>query len=516
MVVLGGSSAINALATMYPSKTLFDVWAKLGNHGWNADTMTPYYKKFETFHEPAPEIKEKLSMDYLDSSLHGKEGPVQTSFPNYYLSPQKLWIDSWKKLGLRVSKDPISGQAVGAFTCPSYIDPKSATRSHAGTAYYEPVSSRSNLHLEVNAMVEKILLSKSADGSVIATGVHYKVNGISKSAHASREFILSAGAFGSPAILELSGIGDAALLATLGIDLVLSNPNVGENLQDHPMNIVSVEAIDKTDSLDSLREPERLQEAIRQYTEEKTGPFSMAFNAMTYLPLIDLLAAEDKNSLENLISSLVDSKSLKLSDAQQIQQDYILSVLLDPNDSICYFSAAPAEFFPLLAPQGINTVSMVSTLLHPLSRGSTHIQSNDPTKHPKIDPKYLSHPFDLEVFARIILLLRKIVSLQPLASRLKLDGQTNPPAGLPKTLEEAKAWAKEGTTGQYHPSGTCSMLPKELGGVVDGRLIVYGTKNLRIVDASVFPMIPKGPITSTVYAVAERAADIIREDLAAN
>ena len=500
---------------MYPSKTLFDVWTKLGNHGWDADTMGPYYKKFEKFHQPSPELVEELSMDYLDSHLHGNEGPIQTSIPDYYLLPQKLWIDSWKKLGLRVSKDPISGQAVGAFTCPSYIDPKSATRSHAGNAYYEPVSSRSNLHLKVNAMVEKILLSKSADGSVIATGVQYKVDGQIKIAHAEKEVILSAGAFGSPAILELSGIGDEALLSHLGIDVVLFNPNVGENLQDHPTTIMSVEALDNSDSLDSLREPERLQEAIRQYTEEKTGPFSMAFNAMAYLPLIGLLESADKNSLENLVSSLTDNKTREISDAQRIQQDYTLSLLLDPNDSICYLTAAPAEFFPVLAPQGINTVSMVSTLLHPLSRGSTHIQSNDPTKHPRIDPKYLSHPLDLEVFARMILLQRKIVSLQPLASRLKSNGRTNPPNGLPKTIEEAKSWARESTIGQYHPSGTCSMMPKELGGVVDERLVVYGTKNLRIVDASIFPMIPKGPITSTVYAVAERASDIIREDLTA-
>jgi choline dehydrogenase-like flavoprotein len=504
------------MATLYPSKRVFDVWTELGNRGWDADTVTPYYKKFETFHQPTPELIKELSLDYLDSHLHGKDGPIHASFPSFYLLPQKLWIDSWKNLGLRASKDPISGQAVGAFTSPSYIDPKSATRSHAGIAYYDPVSSRPNLHLKENAMVEKVLLSKSSDGSVIATGVQYKVNGQSQISHARKEVILSAGAFGSPAILELSGIGDASLLGSLGIDVVLSNPNVGENLQDHPMNIISVEVLDENDSLDSLRDPKRLQDAMRKYTEERIGPFALAFNAMAYLPLIDLFDAEDKVSLGDLISKLVDNNNTEISGAQRIQQNHIKSILMDPNDSTCYHSAAPAEFFPLLAPQGINTVSMVSTLLHPLSRGSTHIQSTDPTTHPKIDPKYLSHPLDLEVFARHILHMGKIVSLQPLASLFKSDGKTNPPAGLPNTLEDAKAWAKEGTISQYHPSGACSMMPKELGGVVGERLIVHGTKNLRIVDASIFPMIPKGPITSTVYAIAERAADIIKEDLAAS
>jgi choline dehydrogenase-like flavoprotein len=156
---------------------------------------------------------------------------------------------------------------------------------------------------------------------------------------------------------------------------------------------------------------------------------------------------------------------------------------------------------------------MVSTLVHPLSRGSSHIQSADPTKHPRINPKYLSHPLDLEVFARHVLYVSKIVSTQPFASLIKSDGATNPPTGLPKTLDEAKSWAKQGTISQYHPSGTCAMMSEELGGVVNERLIVHGTKNLRVVDASIFPMVPKGPITSTVYAVAERAADIIKEDL---
>jgi len=361
-------------------------------------------------------------------------------------------------------------------------------------------------------MVEKILLSKSDDGSVVATGVKYSIKGESHTSYSRKEVILSAGTFNSPALLELSGIGDEALLSSLGIPIVIANSNVGENLQDHPMNINSVEVVNEDDSMDSLRDPKKLEAVIRQYAEQKSGPLASGFNAMAYMPVGNLFGPEDREVLKTLISEHIDNRIDALTNAQRIQTSYLKSVLLDSTDSTCNFSGAPGEIFPLYSPQGINSISLVVALVHPFSRGSCHIQSADPGAYPKIDPKYLSHPLDLEVFARHILYISKVISTEPLASMLKAGGKMNPPNGPLKTLEEAKEWAIQSTGCQFHPSGTCSMMPKELGGVVSDRLIVHGTKNLRIVDASIFPIIPKGPITSTVYAVAERAADLIKED----
>jgi choline dehydrogenase-like flavoprotein len=156
-------------------------------------------------------------------------------------------------------------------------------------------------------------------------------------------------------------------------------------------------------------------------------------------------------------------------------------------------------------------VSINAALLHPLSRGSSHIQSTDPRQSPKIDPKYLSHPLDIEIFARHILHIKTLMQAQPLIS-VTVPGGKMFPSKL-DNLEDAKAWVKESSITQYHPSGTCAMMPKDMGGVVSDRLVVHGTENLRVVDASIFPIIQKGPFVSSVYAVAEKAADLIKLDL---
>jgi choline dehydrogenase-like flavoprotein len=498
---------------MFPSKRVFDIWTELGLKGWDRDTMTPYFRKFTTFHQPDDTLKKDLSLEYMDLSLYGTDGPIQTSITKSNMPVTKAWADSSKELGTLTTFDPITGQGVGSFTSPSYIDPKTSTRSHSGVAYYEPISSRPNLHLKEGAAVQKVNLTKSSTGEVIATGVKYTIDGKTYVSQAKKEVILSAGSFNSPALLELSGIGDEQHLKSLGIEVMVPNQNVGENLQDHPMNMMSAEVASDELSLDVMRDPKRQEAAFQQYIELKTGPLSASFNAVAYVPVNDLSNPEDKAVLEKLVEEHIDGHTDKLSAAQKIQAQHLKSIVLDPHDSTSYMATIAVEFFPMLSAQGINTGSIAVALVHPFSRGSTHIQSADPSEQPRIDPKYLSHPMDLEIFARHLLHASKVFSAKPFASMFKTGGKTNPP-NLPfNSLDDAKAWAKSASYPQYHASGTCAMMPKEMGGVVSDRLIVHGTKNLRVVDASIFPIIPKGPITSSVYAVAERAADIIKENL---
>lgn len=163
-----------------------------------------------------------------------------------------------------------------------------------------------------------------------------------------------------------------------------------------------------------------------------------------------------------------------------------------------------------------NYVSLGASLLHPLSRGSSHISSADPSAPPVIDPRYLSHPLDVEVFARHIMALEALAKAPPLATYLKPDGRRA--QGLDgknahaTTVEKAKNYVRETTLTNNHPVGTCAMLPLEKGGVVDARLRVYGVTGLRVVDSSVMPLIPRGHIVTSVYTVAEKAADLIKED----
>jgi choline dehydrogenase-like flavoprotein len=511
-IVLGGSSAINAMCTIYPDPKMFDIWTELGNKGWDASTMAQYYRKFETFHPPKSELEAELSISTVDTKLHGHDGPVQTSISNFTMSVSRLWNKTFEGLGMKATSDQIAGQASGSFISPNYIDPKTSTRSHAGVAYYEPIRLRPNVTLLSNAMVEKVLFSLGQTGEKIATGVQVSVAGKSRVIDARKEVILAAGAFNSPALLELSGIGNPGLLDSLGIDVVLPNANVGENLQDHTMCMMTFETVKPEDSLDSLRDPLLLQHALQQYTEHQTGPMSCGFNAMSLLPVIRLLPESDIKEYRSLFDTYLDPELLAaLPKAQRIQYEYLRAVSLDPDSSTAYISGAPLEIFPEPAPQETTSMSIVCSHVHPFSRGSSHITSKDPSEQPAIDPRYLSHPLDLEILARHILYLPKLAAAEPLASVVKQGGRQLPERM--DNLDDAKAWTKQGTHPQYHPCGTCAMMPYEMGGVVNDRLVVHGTTNLRVVDASVFPMIPKGPITSSVYAVAEKAADIIKEDL---
>lgn len=163
-----------------------------------------------------------------------------------------------------------------------------------------------------------------------------------------------------------------------------------------------------------------------------------------------------------------------------------------------------------------NYISLGAALLHPLSRGSSHISSADPSAPPTIDPRYLSHPLDVEVFARHIMALEILAKTTPLATYLKPDerraqGQDDKNAHV-TTLEKARDYVRETTLTNNHPVGTCAMLPLEKGGVVDARLRVYGVEGLRVVDSSIMPLIPRGHIVTSVYTVAEKAADLIKED----
>ncbi|GAB1198538.1 hypothetical protein APSETT444_007861 [Aspergillus pseudonomiae] len=244
---------------------------------------------------------------------------------------------------------------------------------------------------------------------------------------ARREVILSAGTFNSPKILELSGIGSRTILESFDIPVIIDNPNVGENLQDHPLAGLSFEVQDFIKTKDDLmrRVPEALSAAMESYKTHH--------------------------------------------------------------------------------------------LMHPLSRGSCHISSSNPSDYPIVDPRYLTHPADLEMLARHARFIDVIAASQPLASMLKPGGKRSlgSPDDLRKIpLDDVKEYVKCAGKSTFYLTSTCAMMPREKGGVVDSRLRVWGAKGLRIVDASVIPIIPRGNTQSTVYAIAERAADLIREDLA--
>jgi choline dehydrogenase-like flavoprotein len=517
---LGGSTAINFCANVYPLKTDFEAWARLGNEGWDAAGLAPYFRKYSRFTPPSTETKELLSIDYINEELHGKDGPVSVTIPDIYGHFQASWIKALDKLGWCNSEDPIEGEKLGTFACGLTIDAQTKTRAYAASAYHSSEAAmRPNLQVLTETSVERIL-TKCVDGFIVATGVRVRTNnGAHHELFAKHEIILSAGAIQSPQLLELSGIGQRTLLERHGISVVLDMPGVGENLQDHAISAPCFEIADDQISADIMRDPNNVQTALQEYTTTKTGPLVGIPISMTMLPLVDSDGRVSRNEIVKLTQQYIDNVDLPT--WQKMQYKQLQIQLEDPKVAAGYtmmlplqlnISSGKTEMKNLLAPTNPkNYITIMAVNNHPFSRGICHIQSPDPEDKPLLDPGYLSHPLDLEILARQTQYIEKVVQTEPLASLLKPNGRL--PEGRKATsLDAAKEIVKERLLSTFHPTGTCAMMPREIGGVVDSRLRVYGTKNLRVVDASIFPMETSGNIQATVYAVAEKAADLIKED----
>lgn len=395
------------------------------------------------------------------------------------------------------------------------------SRSYAANAYYKPNAGRPNLKVLTNALATKVIFDGyKEEAPLVATGVNFTTKGQSCIVKAKREVILSAGVVQSPQLLELSGIGSAALLNSFGIKVLADNPHVGENLQDHAMTSLGFETFD---NVLQLPQPEAIQAAITEYLANRTGILTQAIVSTGYLSYTQLLQSSQTSS-----TLPADAKSYQPSAAQlknnpgllkqyelitrkvRNAQEATTQELVVPggynyknayNSTLLFSSSPGSNYFTFL---GVN--------LHPYSRGSVHISSSDPTKSPTIDPGYLSNPIDLDILSTIALHLQTIASTQPFASLLKGNGTVFQPGYERLTKDNVRQHVKNSLTTIYHPIGTCSMQPRDKGGVVDARLKVYGTKNVRVVDGSVAPLLTRGTIQSFVYAIAEKAADMIKED----
>jgi choline dehydrogenase-like flavoprotein len=369
--------------------------------------------------------------------------------------------------------------------------------------------------------VKKVVL-EDQNGVQTATGIQYIREGIEHTLNTRKEVIISAGALNSPKILELSGIGDPAVLGHAGIPLLVENKFVGTNLQDHLLSGISFEATDGLFTIDDfLRgDAEALGAAQQQYMEDQTGPFaSSGLTQFAYLPTMDF--KHDKEALSKILKSLKSLENGPTSHPLDAVRAQHLSHLLAEGKE------GTAEYFLLLGqyqkagdnstdgfvphPQPGNFVSTLVGLSHPLSTGTVHISSSDYSHLPTVDHNYLSNPIDLELHARHVRYIETIAQTSPYKSLLKPDGRRNDPLSyFNGSLEKAKAYVKATSDTNYHSVGTLAMAPKEMGGVVDGEFRVHGVDQLRVVDASVFPVIPQSNTQSLVYVVAERAADLIK------
>lgn len=516
--VLGGCSALNAQAFLAPSKVGFDLWRDLGNLGWEWDVMRGYFDKCYSTSLPTEDIQKHLRLEYVKDD---KKGPLQTSYPDTKDDRiMKAWIETFKTLDYHVVDDPFDGASTGAFVHPSTVDGKTKSRSSSATAYYLPVQSRPNLHLMTGAHVEKIIFNTSSD-LAIAEAVQFAKDDKVMIVKATKEVILTAGAIHSPKILELSGIGESSLLQSHCIEVVVENPNVGENFHDHPMGGISFEVVDDIETLDSLnrQDPEAIKAAMTAYQVSKTGPFSAAaINSFALTPVHEFQSREG----QALAKKVLDTYQPK---ALDVEYEFLRKVYESSElSSACYLLYAAhgnwgaeshaAKAVTFSEGETGKFITIAAELSYPLSRGSIHINSPSPSENPTIDPAYFKHPLDLEILARHVQFMETLVTTEPLLSILKPGGKRSPEfaAKVGESLEDAKEYVRKIAMSGWHPVGTCAMLPRDNGGVVNERLKVYGTGNLRVADASVMPVICRGNTQSTVYAVAEKASDLIKDD----
>lgn len=529
--MLGGSSGLNGLSFTASAKSVVDGWAELGNPGWEWPAFSQSLAKTYTV------AKTTLSSTKPSGN---SQGPLKVAYAEDYTGGwPRVWADTIESLGFPGAQDTLTGQAAGGLAIPDTVDPATGMRSYAANAYLPPdVRGRANLTVLTGVEVTRVLLERSGggggNGDAVATGVEFTdpATGTTKTATARREVIVSAGALGSPRILELSGIGDARRLGT--DKAIVDVPGVGENLQNHPMITVPLEVTEAAPPTKDAflraairQDMEVLGGAMKEYMEHRTGPLaSSGVTSAAQLPLPGLDTPEGREELEGLLGS-TGAAAAGGSPFAVAHERFVRSILSSPSEASGYYIFGPA--YGAFSPDGTGApppldgsedsyVTVVLVLAHPLSRGSVHVVAGAGAgRELAIDPGYLSHPLDMEVMARHVRFVEQgLAATEPLAKWVKPDGKRAvgaPGAGALKDLEVVKKFIKDRAVGAHHFTGSCSMLPRDMGGVVDPQLRVYGTANLRVCDASVIPLTPRANPQATVYGVAEHAAALIKGSL---
>lgn len=444
---LGGSSAINAMIYIRGHKSDYDHWAQLGNTGWSYDDLLPYFLKSENNAD-------------LSGPYHGNDGPLHVSNLQTNNPFHQIYLNAAKEAGFPVNDDfnAENQEGLGIYQ----VTQKNGERWSAARGYIHPhINKRSNLHVRTGVQVERILFEGRR-----AVGISYIQDGVKHEARARKEIILCAGAFNSPQLLMVSGVGPAKHLQEHGIPVVHDLPGVGQNLQDHPDFIFGYEAKNLDLIGISLGGAVRMTGSLIKYAQSRQGMFATNFaEAGGFLKTEPSLVAPDVQL--HFVVALVDDHARNF----RIAHGYSCHVCV----------------------------------LRPKSRGQVTLASADMRVAPLIDPAFLAEEEDLETLVRGFKLTRKLMDTNALAGVRNKDIFTTDV----HTDDDIRHIIRERADTVYHPAGTCKMGSDKMA-VVDARLKVHGVEGLRVVDGSIMPTLIGGNTNAPIIAIAEKAVDLIR------
>ena len=454
--VFGGTSSINGMLYVRGQAQDFDQWAQAGNSGWSFEDVLPYFKK---------SVQTHLNRAHIDEELHGFSGELHISAPRTTYKTLDSFIDAAGQCGYRTHTD-YNGLEQAGF---SYFQlaQKNGLRHSSYQAFIAPVRTRSNLRILSEAQACKLCFD---DNHRTVTGLMITQHGKTAEIKARREVILCAGAFGSPQLLELSGIGEAKRLQSIGIEPHVNLPAVGEHLTDHFLTRLTWE-LSSPDSLNTSVSGLGFIKEVANFLFRRKGALTMP---------------------AGIVGGFVASRFASEGGCPDIQFHAAHASFSDPAKRV--FDKFPA-------------LSVGPCQLRPHSRGYTHISSADPNRPPDIDPRYLDEEIDRLVLLEGIKIAREIMKSEPIKSVVKAEVR---PGSACMTDDELLDFAKQTGNTVYHPVSTCRMGPADQPDhVVTPDLRVRGVSGLRVADASIMPFITSGNTNAPTMMIAEKAADLI-------
>jgi choline dehydrogenase-like flavoprotein len=447
---LGGSSAINAMIYTRGHPADYDRWAALGNPGWSYAETLPYFLKAE-------------NNETLHDGYHGQGGPLNVADLRTDNPFHACFLAAAREAQFPLSADfnGVRQEGLGLYQ----VTQINGERCSAARAYLRPhFGKRPNLRVETRARALRLLF----DGKR-ATGAEILQRGVKRTLRARRETIVSLGAFGSPQLLMLSGVGEAAALRALGIAPVIDLPGVGADLHDHP-------------------------DIVLGYSSRSRDLLGLSFGALA--PLVSAIARYRRERRGMATTNFAEAGGFLKTRPDLAEPDVQL-----------HFVVAVVEDHARKLRWGRGMTCHVCAL-KPKSRGALKLASADPLADPLIDPAFLAEPEDIETLVAGVKLTQRLMA----APSLRAHWTRELFGADARTDDEIRAFLRRRVDTVYHPVGTCAMGPDPKKAVVDARLSVHGAQALRVVDASIMPELVAGNTNAPTIMIAEKAAEMARED----